>query len=289
MIGVARSMVDPMASNYVGRLLPQEKRAGIISLFFAGMAAVVIIGSPFIGYVSGLWGWRILFILFALPFSTAALMLVWFAIPGSSQESNPNSGDSIVGGFWRITTNRSAVACIACSFLSEATWNITCVYGISFIRQSFAISVGDASYLLIGTSLCFMAGSLSGGRLVSRLGRKRLAILSTLAMSILTLIYLNMGVFFASAGAMLLACVASAMRYTVSESLILEQVPDMRGTVMSLNSIALGLGSATGAALGGYILLSLGYSSLGAFGLLGFAASLLYSSYAVDPTASSSG
>jgi predicted MFS family arabinose efflux permease len=192
-----------------------------------------------------------------------------------------------MAGFKRIAGNRSAIACLACTLLSETTWSITVTYGISYIRQRFTMSAGDASYFLIGTSLCFMAGSLSGGRLVNRLGRKMLAILSTLALGILTLLYLNLGLFWASAAAMLFACVFSAMRYTVAESLILEQIPDMRGTVMSLNSIAMGLGGSVGSAVGGFTQLSFGYGGMGVFGLLALVASLIYRFYAVDPATES--
>jgi predicted MFS family arabinose efflux permease len=93
----------------------------------------------------------------------------------------------------------------------------------------------------------------------------------------------NLGVFWASAAALPLACGTSAMRYTVSESLVLEQVPDLRGTVMPLNPIALGLGATAGSSLGGLTLISLGFGGLGAFGLLSLTASLLYSVFAVDP------
>jgi predicted MFS family arabinose efflux permease len=129
-----------------------------------------------------------------------------------------------------------------------------------------------------------MIGSLSGGRLVIRFGRKSIAVFSTFVLGLLALLYFNIGLFWFAVPAMLLSCGISSMRYTVSESLVLEQVPDLRGTVMSFNSIALGLGSAIGASLGGYILLVSGYSGLSMLGILGFLASVIYRFYAVDPT-----
>ncbi len=47
--GIARAMVDPMTTSFVGRLIPKEKRAGVISLFFAGFASVILVLSPLVG------------------------------------------------------------------------------------------------------------------------------------------------------------------------------------------------------------------------------------------------
>jgi predicted MFS family arabinose efflux permease len=46
--------------------------------------------------------------------------------------------------------------------------------------------------------------------------------------------------------------------------------------------VSLGLGDVIGAALGGYALLSIGYSGLGLFGLLSLAAATLYRLFVID-------
>jgi predicted MFS family arabinose efflux permease len=66
------------------------------------------------------------------------------------------------------------------------------------------------------------------------------------------------------------------MRYTASESLTLEQVPGLKGTVMSLNSIALSVGATLGTVIGGVLLISYSYGGLGLIGLFSVAASILY-------------
>ncbi len=61
----------------------------------------------------------------------------------------------------------------------------------------------------------------------------------------------------------ILAMVMVGMGYTASNHLTLMQVPRYRGTIMSLFSAANSLGLALGAAIGGMILLSFDYYSLG--------------------------
>jgi predicted MFS family arabinose efflux permease len=83
--GVARAMVDPMTTSFVGRLIPVEKRGGIISLFFAGLASVFLVLSPLVGYLSNIWSWRVMFLVIALPFPVVAFILSWYALPGRSE------------------------------------------------------------------------------------------------------------------------------------------------------------------------------------------------------------
>ena len=61
----------------------------------------------------------------------------------------------------------------------------------------------------------------------------------------------------------ILAMVMVGMGYTASNHLTLMQVPQYRGTIMSLFSAANSLGLVLGAAIGGMILLSFDYGFLG--------------------------
>ena len=64
--------------------------------------------------------------------------------------------------------------------------------------------------------------------------------------------------------------------YTGANSLLLDQVPSFRGTVMSFFTAANGLGKTLGASIGGVILLFSTYGMLGlVLGTLGFTAAII--------------
>lgn len=285
LIGVAVAMVSPMAGALVGNLLPENERAKIISWFFAGMALCVLFGSPYITFITGLWGWKTNFLLFALPFAIVALLLVYAAVPRTGAQG-VSGQTSVVSGFREILSNRSAVSCILCSVLTEASWMVTPVFGVTYMRQITGLPLSLSWLILVGTSTSFMIGSLMGGRLVGRLGRKRIALYASLALGFLIVAYLNISAPLVSAVLLFLGCVVSSARYTASESLTLEQVPALRGSVMSLSSIALSLGATIGTSLGGLLLLSYGYGGLGFMGLFSVGAAILYRVGVVDPTQS---
>jgi MFS family permease len=167
--------------------------------------------------------------------------------------------------------------------LSETTWGVSVVYSLSFIRELFTMTPSTASYLIIGTSLFSLIGSLIGGRLVNRVGRKKLAILSNILLGTTTLLYYNLGVLWTTLAAMFLLAMSSTIRFTSSENLVLEQIPELQGSVMSLYTVSLGLGAVVGSALGGYTLLSTGYAGLGLFGLLSITSAILYHLFTIDP------
>ncbi len=76
------------------------------------------------------------------------------------------------------------------------------------------------------------------------------------------------------------------MGASAANSLTLEQVPKLRGTMMSLTSAAQSLGSALGAALGGAMLVLYNYLIMGiVLGALGIVAAIIFYILTIDPTA----
>ncbi len=86
----------------------------------------------------------------------------------------------------------------------------------------------------------------------------------------------------------LMGCLFAGMRATSHVSLIIEQVPEFRGTVMSISAASANMGSALGSGLGGLALLLYGYKAVGpSLGLLGVASATILYFFAVDPTRAS--
>ena len=77
----------------------------------------------------------------------------------------------------------------------------------------------------------------------------------------------------------------SGASFAAFQSLLVEQVPEYRGTVMSLTSAANSLGAAIGAAIGGAILLNFSYSVFGiVLGIIGIGAMGVLHQFGIDPT-----
>jgi predicted MFS family arabinose efflux permease len=301
--GFGVAMIFPVSTTLVARHLSLEKRAGVISVFMAMTAFSYFIGTPIIQYISGLGGWRLTYLIYALPLPVLGILLSSRGIPsesGSSQGATEmvNVVDgykgvlSKVDGYKGVLSKLSADVCLLCNSLSAATWAGIGLYAISYYRQHFAVSKGFATYLLIFAALLYAVGALiSGklalisGKLVNRFGRKKMSSAAALLSGVFTFSFTVSSNLWVSIILVFMACIAAGVRVSSQVALTLEQVPDFRGTMMSLSAASSNLGYALGSGVGGVALLWFGYRAIGpSLGLLGMISAVLLYRFVVDTT-----
>jgi len=284
--GLAGALVGPMTNALVGELFPLDKRSSAIGTLFATRAFTYLTGAQIIGFIGGLWGWRIAFLGFVFPLSLLSLFIAVKGIPsGIRDETSGKENKAYVKGVKSVFTNRSAIACLVGNALSAAAWVGILGYSSSFFRERFQMPRSQASLFLSGVALCFMVSSYLGGRLVNKFGRKRLTNLGIFLFSFFAVVVTNSPTLWLALTAMLLTSVFSAVRRTSIFSLTLEQIPKFRGTMMSLNQAFYALGSTLGSGVGGLVLLLYDWDFLGlTLGAVGFIAALIIQLIAIDPT-----
>jgi predicted MFS family arabinose efflux permease len=129
------------------------------------------------------------------------------------------------------------------------------------------------------------SGNVIGGKIIDKIGRKRILATAPLMLGILTMSMFNVGTFWLSVVISIILWLFGSTSFLTGNSLSLEQDPEFRGTMMSVNSAARGVGSMMGTMIGGLVLLRYGYSSLGyVAGIFGTLAVLTYHFFSVDPT-----
>lgn len=284
--GVGLAMVLPMTITLVGEHFSLEKRAGAVGWIIAGGSLSYVIGGPIAALVGGLGGWRFSVLWFVLPVFLVSLLLAFFEIPSDPQSSHSTArSETYLGGFKGIFSNRSATACLVGDTLRSAAFAAVVVYAASFVRQRFGASTDFASMVLLGGALFYALGSIITGRIVNRTGRKFSSVWTVLLAGVFTVSYAYASNLWLS---LALICVASwffGMSASACNSLSLEQVPKFRGTMMSLDSAAINLGSAFGTTLGGLVLLSFDYEGMGiALGMTGVVGAIVLYLLSKDPT-----
>jgi len=280
--GLASAMVVPIISTLIGDLFSVNERSSAIGSVNGLRAFTYLISAPIIGYIASGYGWRMAFLFFLCPISIMSLLVAAKEIP--SVDYDVDEKGQYMEGFKTIFSNRSAVSCLLGSIFSQAAWLGILTYSASFFRQRFIIGVSWASLLLSSIAGCFMVSTYASGLLVNRFGRKRMTTVGVMLFSALSIVYMVMMNVWMALVIVLSITAFSAMRFTSSISLTLEQVPAYRGTMMSLNTAALGLGRVIGSAVGGFSLLYYGWESVGySMGVLGFVAAILYVFRTIDP------
>jgi DHA1 family inner membrane transport protein len=284
--GLAGPMITPMTTTLVAKHLPLQKRTRVFGLLVAAGSFSYVIGFILIRFISDIGGWRFPFLVYALPFPLLSLLLAFKGLPSESGSSQTSSiTGSLIEGYKGVLSSRSADACLMCNALSWAVWSGFTLYGASFYRQQFLVSKGAVTYLLIGAAMSYTLGALISSRFVNKFGRKPVTLVSAFMAGLFVLFTTIVSNLWISVALCLTGYLLMGLRSTAATSLTIEQVPQFRGTMMSMNSASTSMSGVLGSGLGGLALLMYGYQALGpSLGLLGLASGVILYLIVVDPT-----
>lgn len=284
--GVGLAMISPMVNALVGEHFSLEKRAKAVAWTVGAGALSYVVGPLALNLLSDFGGWRFSLLGFVIPLSFVSLALAFFGIPSvSNGHAAEVNRSSFVLGFKEVLSCRSALACLAGDTLRAASFAAVLYYGVAFFMQRFEASTDAGAIILLVAASCYTFGSLISGRLVDKIGRKPSAAMTALLAGVFTVSFVIMSDFWLALLLNLAAALFFGMVTSAAISLTLEQVPEYRGTMMSVDSAFVNLGYALGAAVGGMALIWFGYEGLGtALGLFGVLAAVVFYLFARDPT-----
>ena len=278
--GVAWSLIYPMSVALVGELIPQERRADAMSKLFAVPPIITVFGSPFIGFIGD---WRKALLLYAIPIVAASFILVRLSIPLRKTKGRKVELSS---AFRTIITNASALACLFYSLLNSVTWQIVGVLSISFLREYHYLSKAFTSLIYSGFAIAVFFGALSGGRIVNKYGRKPSTVFITIVYGVTAILFVLVPNAYVAAGLGILACLLAGLRQPAINSLTIEQIPEIRGSIMSLSTASDNIGGMIGAAMAGFLLLNYDWIAAGVFlASAAILAGIVLQIFAKDPIA----
>jgi predicted MFS family arabinose efflux permease len=281
--GVAAAMTFPMLGTIIGEALPPEERPKALGLITAGQPISFIIGTPIVNYIAGQTGWRMAFLAYMLPLVLVSFAVTYIGVPKIGGTRRDESRGNFEG-FRGVLSRRTALSCLAATALFQASMWTTFNFSISFFRESYLLSTGWASLLLSAMALFSSVGSLTTGAVVKRLGRRRTTTLFALLLGAMGIAIYNSGMLAISIITVLPFAYLAGAGYVAGDSLTLEQVPEYRGTLMSLNTVARSTGATVGTMLGGALILLSGYGAFGlVMGVLGLASAFIYWSFTREP------
>jgi predicted MFS family arabinose efflux permease len=285
--GVGTAMIFPMATTLVGERLPLEKRGNAVGWIIAAGSLSYLIGAPVIGFIANIGGWRFTLLGFVMPISLGSLLLTFVGLqPSSPGAKNEIGRELYLESFKEVMSDRSALACLVGNVLRMAAFMVILIYGVSFFRQGFTVSIDFASGIIMGAAFCYTLGSLAAGWLVNKFGRKTVTVVTTFLAGILTISFAYLPNLWLSLVFFILDSWFFGMASSAANSLSLEQAPRFRGTMMAMNSAAISLGNAVGSALGGFLLVLFNYGAMAStLGVVGIIAAMIFNFLTIDVSA----
>ena len=275
-------MIGPMSTTVLGQYIPRERRTSSFGMLNGAAALAYLIGSPSIAYISDIGGWQLTYQIFIIPLLLCALVLIYKAIPSGTRTQTGNS--MLLEGYRSVLSNKSAVACLVGNMVSGSIWISQLTFSSSYVRTRFLLTKIFTSYTVFVGAPLFIAGSLICGKLVSMYGRKMVTFLACVPSGLLLFLYYNNGYVWLTLGLGFLAAFINGVLLTASGSLILEQVSDFRGTLMSLASAVGGFGGAFGVAVVGLLIDRIGFFASGYYMIgAGVLSAMIYFFYVTEP------
>lgn len=257
---VAPAIFTPQAAASVGLLVPLEQRGRAITFIFLGWSVASVVGMPIASFIGGTLGWRSAFLMVAVM-SIIGAAWVWHTLPTGIRPP------ALSRAAWMQTLRSPALMlCVGVTVLSAAGQFVLFSYFAPYWHHQLNATPGDLSLLFLAFGVAGLLGNVLMMRYIGRLGTDRAVMLGLGGIAI-SLLAWPLGV---TLWTTVLVCIPWALGCFSSNSAqqarLVGLAPDLASASVALNTSALYIGQAMGAAIGGLVI------ATGDFGLLSWVA-----------------
>jgi predicted MFS family arabinose efflux permease len=253
LLGAGGSVMVIMVYTLIGDQLPLERRGWALGLTVSSIMAAGLVVSFLSGLIADVAGWRMVLLWFLFPLSVVCLGLSFLVIPSKQPQLQSADKPSYRKVLRRIFLCKSPIACVISTAL-VAFLGIVPLYMVSFFRLTFNVSPAIGGAILSICTTGGILGGIIGGRLINKYGRKPLTIAAILLSGISTILFTFMPLIELSVVLGLIGGIAMAVIIAGLQSLALEQVPEFRGSMMSIGNSFENIGGILAIIIGGLVL-----------------------------------
>jgi DHA1 family inner membrane transport protein len=275
-LGLAKVVFEPSASAFLGDRVPYARRGLVMGMSEFGWSSGGLIGIPIVARAIAFWGWQSPFALIAIA-GVIALGLAMLLLPrgGAVQPMRPVPARA---AFAAVARHRSALLmlCVVGGFMIAG--DMIAVSYATWLEQTFHVDV-----LALGTLVAIFAVADVGGEVLSmlavdRFGKKRALLAGYAATTLFYLLMPSLGVSLVLAvGVLFLYYICFEFSIVSVFPLVSELVPEARGTMLSMTTLALSIGRTIGGLGGAWLFAQSGFGANGVVAglVLGLATGLL--------------
>jgi predicted MFS family arabinose efflux permease len=260
--GIGASVIFPNVTATVGDNFTYRERGNVMGTVIGLNTMAGVIGVPLAGIIAEATSWRVAIGMVGILSVVGSLLLLWKLYPAQI----PLNESRIAELYRSIVTNRSALGAIGSSFLGALYWFTWATYIVVFFERAFGLSQGVASTFALTQGLGVLLGSQLGARLGTRIGHRPVVAGSVLLSGILLLLQTNLTPPLLATALLNVALSAViGARFASNTTLLTEQVPEARGTLLALSASVTSASIVAGATVGGLIIDGPGFRALGVF------------------------
>ena len=244
---IAAAVYTPQAAAAIGFVAPPEERGRSIIFIFLGWSVASVVGMPVHSFIGEAFGWRWAFGLVTV-LSAGAAWWVWVVMPNGIKPPTMRLAE------WReVFTHPVLMAIILVTALSGAGQFTLFAYMAPYYRQVIGANAAETSFLFFWTGAFGLLGNLLLSRYIDRVGAARIVALAMIGTAFSMLIWpLATGVI-TMALVILPWGLGGFASNSAQQARLGLAAPHLATALMALNSSAIYLGQAVGAAGGGIV------------------------------------
>lgn len=241
------AVFTPQAAAAIGWLAPPAERGRAITFIFLGWSVASVFGMPLHSYIGESFGWRWAFGLVAL-LGAASAVWVWKVVPDGVRPP------AMTFRAWReVLTHPALMAVVAVTALSGAGQFTLFTYFAPYYKALLGAGPTEISLLFAWFGAFGVLGNVLLSRHVDRVGAAR-AVAVLLCMLIVSMIAWPLAAGYASMAAVLVPwALGQFSSNSAQQARLGSAAPALAPALMALNTSAIYLGQAIGAAGGGAV------------------------------------
>lgn len=279
---VVSGVLGALSMSIASDIMPESKKGPIIALIFAGFTISNVIGVPIGTLIGQLGNWQLTF-WFTTLLGIISLVMSIFILPRKLKVQKASAKEQL-----QLLANPRMILAFFISTFSIAGTYTVYTYITPILEDGLGIPTSYVSAILLAYGAFSILSNVLAGKIASRNGVSKLRYVFIVQAVILGSLYFTMESTLAGlASLMLMAVMIYAMNATIQlylMNLATVYFPAAKDFASSLTPVAVNIGIALGATLGGYVVAHGGYEHLSWVGGISvlIASGLAFISYRMD-------
>ncbi|MEO7913701.1 MAG: MFS transporter [Roseiflexaceae bacterium] len=252
LIGLAVALYQPAAQAYLSKRTSYERRGWALGVFETSWAAAALLGVAPLMYLVQLTSSSAAVFWILLAAGACSLVLIRFGLPALPK---PIEGSGEQAGVrqrldWRALRTPSVIGVLGLLLLTACATDLIFVVQGAWSKASFGANDAQLGQVFGMLGIAELIGSLSSTVLVDRVGKKRAVLAGYLLTAAMMLVLpLSEGNWLLFLPLYFLFDLCFEFSIVASFPLVSGVAPTIRGTVMALSVLILGVGRAVGSQL----------------------------------------